>query len=326
MPAISPLFEPGRIPELKVRIAGVGSYVPERRLTNEEIASVVDVDPNWVRDKLGIQERRIAAEQELTSDMALSAARSALSVAGLDPSDVGLVVLATTTPDRQAPATACRVTQGLGIPEVPAFDLSAVCSGFLYALTTAAHCLQGGLRDTALVIGADAFSRITNWKSRDCVFFGDGAGAVILERSAADAAFFLSSLGADATGYDYFTIYPGDQHFSMDAKGVYCSAKEMVSGLAKRTLERAGLHPTDIDHVIPHQPSITLLKAISREVGVSFNKFWLHMDRYANTAAGTIPIALEDARRSGELKHGDWMLFAAAGAGMTSGVALYRWH
>ena len=320
------ISKPDRPGALKVRIAGVGAYLPEKCVTNEEIASRIEVDPIWVRTKLGISERRIAADDERTSDMAFNAASAALAGAGMEPSDVGMVILATSTADRQVPATACRVTQRLGIERAPAFDVSAVCSGFMYALTTAAHYLHNGFRDTALVIGADAFSRITDWESRDCVFFGDGAGAVLLERSPAEDAFFLGDLAADSSGYDYFTVYPGDSHFSMDARGVHVCATHMVSDLVKGTLAQAGLEPTDIDHVIPHQPSITLLKAIACEVGVSFNKFWLHMDRYANTAAATIPIALEEADRSGALRGGDWMLFAAAGAGMTSGVAVYRWH
>lgn len=322
---IKPL-ESMRSPALKVRIAGVGAYVPDQRVGNEEIACKVGLDPAWVREKLGINERRIAADGEQTSDMAVKAASAALEDAGLAPSDIGMVILATATPDRQAPATACRITQKLGIGRAPAFDLSAVCSGFMYALTTAGHYLHTGFRDTALVIGADAFSRITDWDSEDCVYFGDGAGAVVLERSSAPEAYFLGDLAADSAGYDHFTVYPGDPHFSMDARSVYRSAKYLVSDLAKQTLAQAGLTPSDITHVIPHQPSVTLLRAIAFEVGVSFNKFWLHMDRFGNTAGATIPIALREASRSGALKNGDWMLLAAAGAGMTSAVALYRWH
>ena len=311
---------------LQVRIVGVGSYLPARRITNEEIASQIGGDPLWAHQRLGIKERRIAAGSESTSDLATQAAERALATAKTSTSDVGMVVLATTTPDRQAPSTACRVSQRLGIQHAPAFDVAAACSGFVYALVTAAYYLHAGFRETALVIGADTISRITDWSSRDCVYFGDGAGAVILKRSPTKEAVLFGELAADPSGYDHFTVRPGQRYFSMNGGGVFDSAKQLVSELTQSTLASAGLVPDEIDHVIPHQPSVNLLKAISSEVGIPFHKFWLHMDRFGNTAAATVPIALDEATRSGTVRLGDWLLLAAAGAGMTSGVALYRWH
>ena len=311
---------------LQVGIAGVGAYMPERVLTNEEISLQIGSDPDWARRKLGILERRIAAQEERTSDMAAKAGARALAAVDMAASEVGMVIVATTTPDRKVPSTACRVSHLLGINNAPAFDISAACSGFVYALLSAAHYLQAGFRDTALVIGADKMSTLTDWSSRDCVYFGDGAGAVVLQRSYDDDAFLLGELAASPAGYEHFTVAPGQSHFSMNAPGVYQSAKQLVSQLALSILASAGLEPHEIDHVIPHQPSVNLLKAIASDVGISFNKFWLHMDRYANTAAATVPIALHEAHSAGALKAGDWMLFAAAGAGMTSGVALYRWQ
>ena len=309
-----------------IKISGVGTYLPSDRLTNEIIATRAPIDPDWVRLNLGILERRIARVDETTSDLAANAGRAALEDADVHPRNVQMVIVATTTPDRQAPATACYVQGKLGIRGAPAFDLAAVCSGFIYGLTTAAQFIENGFCDNALVIGADTFSRITNWQSRDCVYFGDGAGAVYLEHSRNPKAFFLSQLTADGVGQEHFTVPPGDPWFSIDPKGVYRSAKQLVSQMIRDVLRHADLEPCDIDHVIPHQASVKLLRDIASETGLSLNKFWLHMDRYANTAAATIPIALDEAVRSSEVRDGDWMLFAAAGAGMTSGAAVYRWH
>lgn len=310
----------------RIRIAGVGKYVPEDCVTNELIATHAPIDLEWVRLKLGISERRIASADETTSDLAANAGRAALENADIDPQDVQMVIVATTTPDRLAPSTACYVQGKLGIHDVPAFDVAAACSGFIYAVTTAAQFIENECCENALIIGADTLSRVTNWQSRDCVFFGDGAGAVYLERSAEPQAYFLSRLTADGVGQEHFTVPPDSPWFSMDARGVYSSAKQLVSQVTGEVLRRARLEPCDIAHVIPHQASVTLLKDIASETGLSFNKFWLHMDRYANTAAATVPIALNEAVRSSAVREGDWMLFAAAGAGMTSGAAVYRWH
>ncbi len=310
----------------RIRITGVGTYLPADRVTNELIAKRAPIDPEWVKLKLGISERRIARADETTSDLAANAGRAALQDADIDPQSVQMVIVATTTPDRLAPATACYVQGQLGIRDVPAFDLAAACSGFIYAVTTAAQFIENGCCENALIIGADKLSRITNWHSRDCVFFGDGAGAVYLERSAEPEAFFLSRLTADGVGQDHFTVPPDSPWFSINPQGVYSSAKQLVTQVTREVLHQAQLEPCDIDHVIPHQASVTLLRDIARETGLSFNKFWLHMDRYGNTAAATVPIALAEAVRSSTVHDGDWMLFAAAGAGMTSGAAVYRWH
>ena len=312
--------------DLKVRIAGAASVFPEKIVSNEELAESVGIDPDWARAKLGIGARRISEAAEPTGELASQAGLAALAAAGAEPQDVGLVIVATTTPDRLTPSTACRVSQELGIEGTPAFDIGAACSGFIYALTAAAHFLEQGFRDTALVIGADALSKMTDWGARDCVYFGDGAGAALLTRSDADNAFFLADLSNDLSGYRHFTVPPDQPYFSMNPVGVYRTGRRAVVNVARRALQQAGVDAIDIDHVIPHQPSVTLLKAIAADLGVSFNKFWLHQDRYANTGAATVPIALAEAYGSGELKQGDWLLFAAVGAGMTSGAAVYRWH
>lgn len=300
--------------------------LPERRVTNVEIAEKLDIDPAWVEQKLGIRERRLAGEGQLTSDLAVSAARIALTSAGLGHDAIDLVILATATPDRQAPSTACIVQSKLGMAQVPAFDVSAVCSGFVYAMTIAAQFLHTGISARALVIGADTFSRITDWSSGDCVFFGDGAGAVVLERSEDPGAFFLSRITADSLGIDHFTVPSGDRYFRMNRSGVYGAARQLVGRMACEVLEEAEVEPTDVGHVIPHQASVKLLRDIAVDIEVGFDKFWTNMDRVGNTAGATIPIALYDAWNSGTLKKNDWIMFLAAGAGMTAGAALYRWH
>ena len=310
----------------RIRIKGVGTYFPDRRVSNETIAESAPVDPDWVREKLGVSERRICDPAQLTSDLAANAGFAALESASVDPDDVQMLIVATTTPDRMAPSTACLVQGKLNIRDTPAFDIGAACSGFLFAMTTAAQFIETGQCDNALVIGADTLSRVTDWTSRDCIYFGDGAGAAFVERSSCAKAYFRSSITADGCGQENFTVHPGASHFAIDPKGVYRSAKSLVSREASKVLKLAGLEPHEVDHVIPHQASTTLLKAIAEEIGVSFNKFWVHMDEYANTAAATVPIALNQAVLSDEVSDGDWLLIAAAGAGMTAGAAMYRWH
>lgn len=318
--------ESGKQPILHFRIAGVGTYLPDDCVTNEFLATQAPIDPEWVRLKLGISERRVARADESTADLAAMAGRAALEDAEIAPQDVQMVIVATMTPDRLTPATACYVQHQLGIRDVPAFDLGAACSGFMFAITTAAQFIENGCCDNALVIGAEKVSRITNWESRDCVFFGDGAGAVLIERSTDPDAVFLSQITADGVGLDHFTVPLESPWFSIDPQGVYSSAKRLVTRVTQEVLRQAQLEPCDIAHVVPHQASLTLLKDIACETGLSFNKFWLHMDRYGNTAAATVPIALGEAVRSSTVNDGDWLLFAAAGAGMTAGAAVYRWH
>ena len=319
-------FEDRNGSTIRIKISGVGTYLPAERVTNELIAKRAPINPEWVRRKLGISERRIARADETTSDLAANAGRAALEDAEIAPEDVQMVIVATTTPDRLTPATACFVQGKLGIRDVPAFDVGAACSGFIYAVTTAAQFIENGCCENALVIGADTLSRLTNWDSHDCVFFGDGAGAVYIERSTDPKAFFLSRLTADGVGQEHFTVPPDSPWFSINSPAVYSSVKQLISQVTREVLRQAQLEPCDIAHVIPHQASITLLRDIASETGLSFNKFWLHMDRYGNTAAATVPIALSEAVHSSAVRDGDWMLFAAAGAGMTSGAAVYRWH
>jgi 3-oxoacyl-[acyl-carrier-protein] synthase-3 len=225
-----------------------------------------------------------------------------------------------------APSSACLTQAKAGLPNAVAFDLNAVCSGFLYALATASAYLHAGMARRAVVAGADVFSRITDWQRSDCVFFGDGAGAVVIEHSSAPGFFFDAALYNDATKTDTFTVLPNETTFTMDARGVHDAARHAVSKCIRVLMERHQLDVGKIDAVIPHQPSITLLRRIAADNGIPFEKFHTNMQRYGNTASATLPILLHEAFSERRLKTGDLVMFAAAGSGFTSGAALYRWH
>ncbi|MGK9338006.1 3-oxoacyl-ACP synthase III family protein [Sinorhizobium meliloti] len=304
---------------------GAGVYLPSRAISNSELASSCRVDPAWVEKKLGIVERRVVAEDEQTSDLAAAACREALASAGISVDEINLLIVATATPDRQAPSTACTVLRKLGLERAIAFDVSAVCAGFMYAMATAANFLQSGSVRRALVVGADTFTRITDWSSDDCVFFGDGAGAVVLESRGGRTAPFYCSLTADSSALDFFTVPPAERQFKMDREGVYKTARRLLREVVNSTLAAAGVSSNEIAYVVPHQASLKLLGDVASDIGVGFDKFHLNMGRVANTAGATVPIAFAEAWGSGAFRPNDWTLFLAAGAGMTAGAALYRW-
>jgi len=310
----------------QVRIAGIGICVPERVVTNYELSVSYGVSAYWATEKLGISARRICGPSECTSDLAAISARKAIDDSGLSYNDIDLVILATATPDRQAPSTACLTLHKLGMDKVPAFDLSAVCSGFLFAMTTASQFLKSGMYENVLVIGADTFSKVTDWRRRDCVYFGDGSGAVVMQATWDKQAMFEAEMSTAADGIENFTIPPGESHFKMAGKAVFNSASAMVPSLIGSLLTKSGFRPRDVDRVIPHQPSVHLLRRIAELSDLPFEKFYTNMDRLGNTVAATIPLALWDAREAGLLEHGHLVLFASAGAGMTAGAALMRWN
>lgn len=310
------------------RIFGTGVGIPDVVLTNQDIRAErnPEIDCAWVAEKIGIRERRIVDGGIVTSDLAATAVRSVLAQTGVRADSVDLLIVATATPDRSAPSSACLTQAKAGLVNAVAFDLSAVCCGFLYAFATASSYLRAGLAKRAIVVGADTFSRITDWGRRDCVFFGDGAGAVIIENSTSSTAFFDAELYTDGTKAEAFTVRPDQTSFTMDAHGVFDAAKFAIPKCVRGVLARNQLAADDIDVVIPHQPSISLLRRIADEIGVPFSKFRTNMDRYANTAGATIPIVLHETVQNQSLRSGDMVMFAAAGAGITAGAALYRWH
>lgn len=302
----------------KFHIAGTGSYAPEKIVAN---CSLTPKD-EWVRDNLGIRTRHIAASHERTSDLAVRAAQEAITDAKLLPNDIQLIIVATATPDRQAPSTACLVQHQLGITNnCPAFDIAAVCTGFLYALTLGSQFLQSGGCQNALIIGADTFSKITDWSRRDCVFFGDGAGAAVIQRG---EGLFSSSLYANGAGHENFTVYPGARYFQMNARGVYETATTVLPDAIRNLLTKNLLNLHDVDHVIPHQPSLKVLKKMAEVLPIPFEKVHTNMDRYANTAGATIPILLNEVRRKGFMHDGDLSVFAAVGSGWCWGAGLYQ--
>lgn len=322
-----------------VKIIGTGSYVPEKIYTNEYLETIVDTKAEWIESKLGIKERHIASQTEASSDLATEAAKRALEHAGLSHDDVDLIIVATSTPDRLAPSTACFVQHKLKAYNAVAFDIAAVCSGFLYGMSVASQYIASGVYNHVLVIGADTFSKITDWKRRDCVFFGDGAGAAVLTHCDNDAGFLAYRLYSDGRGRYHFTIPAGGSempasektlserlhYFQMNGGEVYRTATEVLPQAISQVLKDTNLDISEIDYLIPHQPSIGILKKTAEIIGLPFEKVRTSMDRYANTSGGTIPIMLDETNREGLLKPGMNILFAAVGAGWTYGASIIKW-
>jgi len=322
-----------------VKIIGTGSYVPETVYTNEYLETICPTAASWVVENLGIMERRIAAQDQTTSDLASMAGLRAIGMAGLTPEDIDLIIVATATPDRLAPSTAAIVQDKIQAYNSVAFDLAAVCSGFLFSVSTAAQFIATGIYNNALVIGADTFSKIIDWSRRDCVFFGDGAGAAVLTHSDLDTGFLAFRLYTDGRGKWNFTIpgggseYPlshenvdaGHRYFQMFGRAVYETGVQVLPKAINQVLADTSLTVNDVDYMIPHQPSIRILKDTADIIGLPFEKVMTNMDKYANTSGGTIPILLDETNRAGKLKKGSLVLFAAVGSGWTYGASLIRW-
>lgn len=322
-----------------VTIVATGSYVPERVVTNQELEGAAPTTDRWVRDNLGIHERRVAARGQHTSDLAAMAAKNALSRAGILPDEIDLIIVATATPDRLAPSTACIVQDKIGAYNAVAFDIAAVCSGFLYALTVAQPLVESGQYRCAVVIGADTFSRITNWTRRDCVFFGDGAGAAVLAATD-EPGIIHSRLYADGRGRAGFTVpaggselpahacVPGDSraYFEMDSRAVFDTATTVLPKAILRVLSEAGHSMRDVDLIVPHQPGIRILTKTAETLGVPVEKVAMNMSRFANTAGATIPLLLDSLLTEGRIRNGNLIVLAAVGSGWTWGAMLMRWN
>jgi len=322
-----------------VKIIGTGSYVPEIIYTNEYLETILPTSSQWIYENLGIKERRIAAIDEATSDLAFKAGENAIENAGLTKDDIDLIIVATATPDRLAPSTACFVQDKLQAYNAVAFDIAAVCSGFLFGMSVASQYIASGIYDNVLVIGADTFSRIVDWTRRDAVFFGDGAGAVVLSHSNVNGGFLAYRLYSDGRGKFNFTIPAGGSecpachktvderlhYFRMNGKAVYDTGTVVLPKAINQVLADTGLSIDDIDLMIPHQPSIKILQKTAEVIGLPFEKVMTNMDRYANTSGGTIPIILDEVNRTGKIKEGDLILFAAVGSGWTYGASIIKW-
>ncbi len=325
---------------IRARITGTGSYVPEKVLTNLDIEKFIDTNDEWIRARTGICERHIAADGENTSDLATRAAERAMEMAGITAEELDLIVVGTITGDYPWPATACIVQGNLGAMNAGAFDVSAACSGFLYALSCAIDRVEAGRCKKALVIGAEVLSRIVNWEDRNtCILFGDAAGAVIVEAGEGDRGFLSTHLHADGTQLELL-YQPGfgtkflpsvealkEKNYFLQMQGneVFKVAVRSMSEVANTALQANGMTAEDVDLFIPHQANIRILKATAKKIGLKDEQVYINVDRFGNTSGATIPLALDEANRAGRLKEGDVILLDAFGGGFTWAATLLRW-
>jgi 3-oxoacyl-[acyl-carrier-protein] synthase-3 len=326
-------------------IAGIGAYAPERVLTNHDLEQMVDTSDAWITTRTGIRERRIAADDEATSDLALKAARRALERSGLTPADLDLVLVATATPDMLFPATACLVQHQLGAVGAAAFDLSAACSGFIYGLSVADSFIRSGAYRTILLIGAETMSRVIDWEDRStCVLFGDGAGAAVLTATEGDPkagapGVIDSRIYSDGSAWD-FICQPGGgsrlppaadmmdrrlQYLRMRGNETFKVAVRNMERAAREVLDAANLKPESLKVVVPHQANIRILNAVGERLGLSDEQLVINLDAYGNTSAASIPLALSEAVEAGRVERGDLVMFLAFGSGLTWGSSLVRW-
>jgi 3-oxoacyl-[acyl-carrier-protein] synthase III len=323
----------GRTNGAPVSITGIGCHVPERVLDNDELSTLVDTSDEWIVSRTGIRERRIAKDEEALSDLALPAARRALEESGVDAASVDLLICATVTPDMAFPATAALLADELGSSTAAAYDLSAGCTGFMYAIAQAYGMLGAGLVDRALVVGGDVLSKILDWSDRSTlVLFGDGVGAVVLER-VEEGGFFGFELGADGGGGEHLWL-PGsgsrvfadpDRFVKMNGREVFKFATRVMVTSAEAVLEACGRSVEDVDVYVPHQANVRIIDHAVRKLGIAEEKVVVNVDRYGNTSSGSIPLALADAAEDGRLRPGALVLMTGMGAGLTWGSALMEW-
>ena len=324
------------------RIAGTGRYVPERILSNKELEGMVDTSDEWIVQRTGIRERHIAAEDESTSDLALQAARSALQQAGLDPLDLDAIILATLTPDTYCPAGACYVQKLLGAENACAFDLSAACTGFVYGITVGSSLVRAGVHSNVLVIGAETLSRFIDYSDRNtCILFGDGAGAAVLSRAeeGSESRLLDHYLRSDGSGTDLIIMpgggsrqpasagtVEGKKHFlTMQGSDVFKFATRSMQVLIETAIERNGISISDLDLVVPHQVNSRIIDTVLRKIDLPEDKIYLNLQRYGNTSAASVPMALHEAAEEGRIEKGNLVLLVAFGAGLTWGYNLVRW-
>jgi 3-oxoacyl-[acyl-carrier-protein] synthase III len=324
-----------------VRIAGVGHFVPSKVLTNADLEQMLDTSDEWITTRTGMKERHVAALDEPTSKIALAAARNAIENAGLEPKDLGCIIVATVTPDYAFPATACIVGAKLGVPGVPAFDMEIACSGFIYGLTVASSMVRTGVFKRVLLIGAEELSRLVNYEDRGtAVLFGDGAGAVVLEASETDS-FLGCELGADGSDPNALKLPSSGtadppltaedlackrNTISMDGKEVFRFAVTKMIEATNVALERANIHSNDVSWVIPHQANIRIIEAAAKRLDIPDDRVVINIAKYGNTSSASIPIALSETVAAGKLKDGDVLLFVGFGGGLSWGAVTWRWN
>ncbi len=310
------------------KIAGTGSYLPEKILTNADLEQMVDTTEEWIVARTGIKERHIAADNEFSSDLAVAAAKQAIKSANIDAAQIDLIIVATTTPDKTFPSTACMVQRKLGIAGCPAFDIQAVCSGFVYALATADNFIKTGGVKCALVIGADTMSKITDYTDRsNCILWGDGSGAVILQPSETPGI-ISTHLHADGD-YEKLLHVPraenkASETISMEGNAVFKMAVKTLDAIVDETLEANGMQKSDVDWLVPHQANIRILQATAKKLSMPMERVVVTVDRHGNTSGASIPLALDTAVRDGRIKPGETILMEAFGGGFTWGSALLK--
>ncbi len=322
-------------------IVGWGKYVPTKVVTNADLSRTVDTSDEWIVSRTGIRERRIVASpKETTATMSIAAAKEALQVAGIAPSELGLIIVATATPEYSFPATACVVQDALGAEDAGAFDLSAGCSGFVYGLAMGAQAISSGAQDCVLVIGAETLSRIVNWHDREtCVLFGDGAGAVVLRGGDAPGGVLSTLLRADGSGGESLMLPAGGSHqpptldtvtqglhyVRMNGREVFRFATRVMDKAARQVVADAGLTMDNIEIFIPHQANLRIIQAAARALGMPMEKFFINLDRYGNTSSASIPVALCEAVAAGRIQPGDHVAMVGFGAGLTWAAAVVQW-
>ena len=318
-------------------VQGCGAYLPEKVVTNAELAKKMDTSDEWIQQRTGIKQRHIAADGQFTSHLALKASERALVHAGLKASDLDLIVLATATPDETFPATATRVQEALGMTRGAAFDVQAVCAGFVYGMAVADSMIKSGLASTALVIGAETFSRILDWDDRGtCVLFGDGAGAVVLKAeqgrgTSDDRGILANALHSDGRQHDILYVDGGPSStrttglLRMHGKEVFKHAVVNMAAVVGEVLDKAGLQPKDVDWLVPHQANKRIIDSTGRKLGLALERVVVTVDKHANTSAASIPLALDSAVKDGRIKKGDLLLLEGIGGGLAWGASLVRW-
>ena len=321
-------------------IIGVGMYAPEKVLTNTELAGMLNVTEEWIESMSGIRERHIAAPSQAASDLGAIAAQRALARAGVSPDEVDLIIVSTSTPDMQFPSTACIIQERLGIQNIPAFDLTAVCSGFVYALTVGTQFIANEFSRTVLVIGTEAVSRVINWSDKDtCMLIGDGAGAVVLRQVPSGYGILSAKLGADGSGANFMMVPAGGSRkpataevieqkmnkIQMNGSEVFKFAMKKLPEVTEQALELANLHTEDLKLIIPHQANRRIIEAAARRMDLPLEKFMVNVERYGNTSSATIPIALHEALETGRIESGDLIALTGFGGGLTWGSLIMRW-
>ncbi len=317
------------------RIAGTGSYLPEKVVTNKDLEKTMDTSDEWIRERTGIKRRHIAADNEKCSDMALAAARQAIDMAGIEATDIDLIIVGTVTPDKVFPSTACILQRRLGIRGCPALDIQAACSGFIYAMDLARRQIETGGATTALVLGSETLSKVTNWEDRStAVLFGDGAGAVILQ-AADEPGVIATHIHSDGEFEDlleipwgisggYDKVLAGEAHIQMQGNAVFRKAVGTLGSMAQETLDDHGVDKHDLDWLVPHQANLRIISAAAKKVDLPMERVVVTVDEHANTSSASIPLALDTAVRDGRIQRGQLLLFEAFGAGFTWGSALVR--